>query len=48
MLLIVVAPVLVVTPFFAWRYRYGGSARYTPKWSFSWPHRHGVLQHRAG
>jgi cytochrome o ubiquinol oxidase subunit 2 len=37
MLIIVVAPVLVVTPFFAWRYRYGGSARYTPKWSFSWP-----------
>jgi cytochrome o ubiquinol oxidase subunit II len=37
MLLIVVAPVLVVTPFFAWRYRYGGAARYTPKWSFSWP-----------
>jgi cytochrome o ubiquinol oxidase subunit II len=37
MLLIVVAPVLVATPLFAWRYRYGGSARYTPKWSFSWP-----------
>jgi cytochrome o ubiquinol oxidase subunit 2 len=37
MLLIVVTPVLVVTPWFAWRYRYGGSARYTPKWSFSWP-----------
>jgi cytochrome o ubiquinol oxidase subunit II len=37
MLLIVVAPVLLVAPFFAWRYRYGGSARYTPKWSFSWP-----------
>jgi cytochrome o ubiquinol oxidase subunit 2 len=37
MLLIVVAPVLVVTPYFAWRYRYGGAARYTPKWSFSWP-----------
>jgi len=37
MLLIVVAPVLLVTPWFAWRYRYGGSARYTPKWSFSWP-----------
>ena len=35
--LIVVAPVLVATPLFAWRYRYGGSARYTPKWSFSWP-----------
>lgn len=37
MVLIVVAPVLIATPFFAWRYRYGGSARYTPKWSFSWP-----------
>ena len=37
MLLIVVAPVLLVTPYFAWRYRYGGSARYRPKWSFSWP-----------
>jgi len=37
MLLLVVAPVLVATPCFAWRYRYGGSARYTPKWSFSWP-----------
>ena len=31
MLLIVVAPVLLVAPFFAWRYRYGRSARYTPK-----------------
>lgn len=37
MVLIVVAPVLLVAPFFAWRYRYGGSARYTPKWSFYWP-----------
>jgi cytochrome o ubiquinol oxidase subunit II len=37
LVLIVVAPVLVVTPWFAWRYRYGGRARYTPKWSFSWP-----------
>lgn len=37
MLLIVVAPVLAVAPFFAWRYRYGASPRYTPKWSFSWP-----------
>lgn len=37
MLLIVVAPVLLATPYFAWRYRYGGSARYTPRWSFSWP-----------
>ncbi|HEX8757124.1 MAG TPA: hypothetical protein VF745_12365 [Steroidobacteraceae bacterium] len=37
LLLFVVVPVLLVVPFFAWRYRYGGSARYTPKWSFSWP-----------
>ncbi len=37
MLVIVVAPVLLVAPYFAWRYRYGGSARYTPRWSFSWP-----------
>jgi cytochrome o ubiquinol oxidase subunit 2 len=37
LLLFVVGPVLAVAPFFAWRYRYGGSARYTPKWSFSWP-----------
>lgn len=37
MLLIVVAPVLLVAPFFAWRYRYGAAARYTPKWAFSWP-----------
>lgn len=37
MVLIVVAPVLLVAPYFAWRYRYGGSARYTPKWSFYWP-----------
>lgn len=27
LLLIVVLPVLVLTPLFAWRYRYGGSAR---------------------
>lgn len=37
MLLIVVGPVLLVAPYFAWRYRYGAAARYTPKWSFSWP-----------
>jgi cytochrome o ubiquinol oxidase subunit II len=37
MVLIVVAPVLVATPLFAWRYRYRGSAPYTPKWSFYWP-----------
>lgn len=37
LLLIVVLPVLILAPFFAWRYRYNGSARYTPRWSFSWP-----------
>ncbi|MGH7087891.1 MAG: hypothetical protein ACREFQ_03235, partial [Stellaceae bacterium] len=37
LLLIVVLPVLVLAPIFAWRYRYGGSSPYTPKWSFSWP-----------
>ena len=37
LLLFVVGPVLLVAPYFAWRYRYGGSARYTPHWSFSWP-----------
>lgn len=38
MLLIVVVPVLVMTPFFAWRYRYGNEARpYTPRWDFNWP-----------
>ena len=35
---IVVVPALVLAPFFAWRYRYGGSrAAYRPNWSFSWP-----------
>ncbi len=35
---IVVVPALVLCPFFAWRYRYGGSrAAYRPNWSFSWP-----------
>jgi cytochrome o ubiquinol oxidase subunit II len=38
MLLIVVVPVLIMTPFFAWRYRYGNASRpYTPRWDFSWP-----------
>ena len=38
MMLIVVVPVLVLTPFVAWRYRYGNrSAPYTPRWSFNWP-----------
>ena len=38
LLCIVVVPVLIVTPIFAWRYRYSNaSSRYTPRWSFSWP-----------
>ncbi len=35
---IVVVPALVLTPWFAWRYRYGSSkAAYRPNWSFWWP-----------
>jgi cytochrome o ubiquinol oxidase subunit 2 len=31
----VALPIFVVTPWFAWRYRYGAkSSRYTPKWEF--------------
>ncbi|MEO8713839.1 MAG: cytochrome ubiquinol oxidase subunit II [Acetobacteraceae bacterium] len=37
LLLIVVLPVLVLTPIVAWRYRLNGSARYTPRWSFYRP-----------
>jgi cytochrome o ubiquinol oxidase subunit II len=38
LVMIVVLPVLVLTPLFAWRYRYSNeSTRYTPNWSFSWP-----------
>ena len=38
MMLIVVVPVLLLTPFVAWRYRYGNrSSPYAPKWSFNWP-----------
>ena len=33
----VALPVFLVTPWFAWRYRYGASPRYTPKWSFYGP-----------
>ena len=37
-MMIVVLPVLVLTPVFAWRYRYrNASSPYTPHWSFSWP-----------
>ena len=31
----VALPVFLVTPWFVWRYRYGASARYAPKWNFS-------------
>ncbi len=38
MVMIVVLPVLVLTPLIAWRYRRKNeAARYTPKWSFSRP-----------
>lgn len=38
LMLIVVVPVLVLTPWFAWRYRYGNArSPYRPHWSFSWP-----------
>lgn len=38
LVMIVVLPILVLTPLFAWRYRYRNAAStYTPEWSFSWP-----------
>jgi cytochrome o ubiquinol oxidase subunit II len=37
LLLVVVLPVLVLAPIFAWRYRYNGSSPYTPRRSFSRP-----------
>ncbi|MDV6319403.1 ubiquinol oxidase subunit II [Chromohalobacter sp. HP20-39] len=33
--MIVVLPVLVLTPWLVWRYRYGGTAIYRPHWTFS-------------
>ena len=37
LLLIVVLPVLVLAPWFAWRYRLRNrKSRYTPKWGFAW------------
>ncbi|HEY1890386.1 MAG TPA: hypothetical protein VGG63_08265 [Steroidobacteraceae bacterium] len=33
----VALPVFLVTPWFAWRYRYGASPRHTPKWNFYGP-----------
>lgn len=38
LLMIVVLPVLLLTPVIAWRYRRRNTrARYAPKWDFSWP-----------
>ena len=34
---IVLVPIFIMTPLFAWRYRRGGSGRYVPTWSFWWP-----------
>ena len=35
---IVVVPVFILTPWFAWRYRLGNAASpYRPNWDFSWP-----------
>jgi len=37
-MLFVIVPVFILTPLFAWRYRYSNRrAVYRPKWSFSWP-----------
>lgn len=33
---IVVVPIFVMMPLFAWRYRLGGRAAYKPDWDFSW------------
>jgi cytochrome o ubiquinol oxidase subunit II len=36
-LMVVVLPVLILTPLFAWHFRYTNrSATYRPRWSFSW------------
>ena len=38
LVLIVVMPVILLTPIVAWHYRHGNrKARYTPEWGFSWP-----------
>ena len=37
-MMIVVVPVFVLVPLFAWRYRRGNAAaQYRPEWTFSWP-----------
>ena len=33
--MVVVLPVIVLTPWLVWRYRYGGTAVYRPRWTFS-------------
>lgn len=33
----VALPIFLVTPWFVWRYRYGASRRYAPKWDFYGP-----------
>ncbi|WP_277811159.1 ubiquinol oxidase subunit II [Chromohalobacter canadensis] len=33
--MVVVLPVIVLTPWLVWRYRYGGTAIYRPHWTFS-------------
>ena len=44
----VALPIFLLTPWFAWRYRYGAkSSRYTPKWEFStdsWKSRAGAVR----
>jgi cytochrome o ubiquinol oxidase subunit 2 len=38
LVIFVAVPIFLLTPWFAWRYRYGAkSSRYTPKWKFYWP-----------
>lgn len=38
LVMVVVLPVLVLTPWIAWRYRRKNDrSRYAPKWNFSWP-----------
>ncbi len=36
LMMIVVVPVLVLTPWLAWRYRYGKHHDYEPRWGFAW------------
>ena len=36
LMMVIVVPVLVLTPWLAWRYRYGSHHDYRPRWRFSW------------